>query len=70
MRGGSHALGSPPAAIVARTWLAEMSRIVVLSWRLAELLPLAAETKQSLLQMQQPRERLVEIRRLVAKLRG
>ena len=40
------------------------------SWRLAELLPLAAETKQSLLQMQQPRERLVEIRRLVAKLRG
>lgn len=40
------------------------------SWRLAELLPLEAETKQSLLQMQQPRERLVEIRRLVAKLRG
>lgn len=40
------------------------------SWRLAELLPLEAETKQSLLQMQTPRERLVEIRRLIAKLRG
>lgn len=40
------------------------------SWRLAELLPLAAETKQSLLQMPLPRERLVEIRRLIAKLRG
>lgn len=40
------------------------------SWRLAELLPLEAETKQSLLQMQLPRERLVEIRRLIAQLRG
>jgi len=40
------------------------------SWRLAELLPLEAETKQSLLQMQLPRERLVEIRRLIAKLKG
>ena len=40
------------------------------SWRLAELLPLEAETKQSLLQMHTPRERLVEIRRLIAKLRG
>ena len=39
-------------------------------WRLAELLPLEAETKQSLLQMQLARERLVEIRRLLAKLRG
>ena len=39
-------------------------------WRLAELLPLALETKQSLLQMQAPRERLLELRRLVAKLRG
>ena len=40
------------------------------SWRLAELLPLEPETKQSLLQMQLARERLVEIRRLLAKLRG
>ena len=40
------------------------------SWRLAELLPLEAETRQSLLQMQLPRERLVEIRRLIAKLKG
>ncbi len=40
------------------------------SWRLAELLPLEAETKQSLLQMHLPRERLVEIQRLIAKLRG
>ena len=40
------------------------------SWRLAELLPLEPETKQSLLQMQLPRERLVEIGRLVAKLKG
>lgn len=40
------------------------------SWRLAELLPLEPETRQSLLQMQSPRERLVEIRRLIAKLKG
>ena len=40
------------------------------SWRLAELLPLEAETRQSLLQMQSPKERLVEIRRLIAKLKG
>ena len=40
------------------------------SWRLAELLPLESETRQSLLQMQSPRERLVEIRRLIAKLKG
>ena len=40
------------------------------SCRLAELLPLDAETKQRLLQMETPRDRLVEIRRLVAKLRG
>lgn len=40
------------------------------SWRLAELLPLEPETKQSLLQMQLPSERLVEIRRLVSKLKG
>ena len=39
-------------------------------WRLAELLPLEAETRQSLLQMQSPRERLVEINRLIAKLKG
>ena len=40
------------------------------SCRLAELLPLDAETKQSLLQLQTPRERLLEIRSLIAKLRG
>jgi len=40
------------------------------SWRLAELLPLEAETKQSLLQMHLPRERLLEIRRIVSKLSG
>ena len=40
------------------------------SCRLAELLPLDAETKQGLLQMHTPRERLVEIRRLIARLRG
>ncbi len=40
------------------------------SWRLAELLPLEAETRQSLLQMQSPRERLVEIRRLITRLKG
>ena len=40
------------------------------SWRLAELLPLEPETKQSLLQMQLPNERLVEIQRLVSKLKG
>lgn len=39
-------------------------------WRLAELLPLEAEIKQSLLQMSLPRERLAELDRLVARLRG
>ena len=40
------------------------------SWRLAELLPLQAETKQALLAMESPRLRLEEIKRLVDKLRG
>ena len=39
-------------------------------WRLAELLPIEAEIKQSLLQLQLPRERLQELTRLVNKLRG
>jgi hypothetical protein len=39
-------------------------------WRLAELLPLEPEIKQSLLQMNLPRERLTELRRLVEHLRG
>ena len=39
-------------------------------WRLSDLLPLPPETKQGLLQMNLPRERLTEIRRLVNKLRG
>lgn len=39
-------------------------------WRLAELLPIEAEIKQSLLQMQLPRERLVELVRIVHKLKG
>ena len=38
--------------------------------RLAELLPIEVEIKQSLLQLQWPRERLSEIIRLVNKLRG
>jgi len=38
--------------------------------RLAELLPIEVEIKQSLLQLQWPRERLCEITRLVNKLRG
>lgn len=41
-----------------------------IGWRLADLLPLHAETKQALLQLQSPHERLLEIQRLVAKLRG
>ena len=40
------------------------------SWRLAELLPLESETKQSLLQMNLPRERLLEIRRIISKISG
>ena len=40
------------------------------SWRLAELLPIEPEIKQSLLQMGLPQERLAELNRLVAKLRG
>ncbi len=40
------------------------------SWRLAELLPIEPEIKQSLLQMNLPRERLAELNRLVHKLRG
>jgi len=39
-------------------------------WRLAELLPIEPEIKQSLLQLQLPRERLQELRRLINKLRG
>ncbi len=39
-------------------------------WRLAELLPIEAEIKQSLLQMELPRERLVELVRIVNKLKG
>lgn len=39
-------------------------------WRLSELLPIEPEIKQSLLQMQLPRERLVELVRIVNKLRG
>lgn len=39
-------------------------------WRLAELLPIEAEIKQSLLQLPYPRERLQELRRLISKLRG
>jgi len=33
-------------------------------------LPIEAEIKQSLLQMQLPRERLVELARIVTKLKG
>lgn len=39
-------------------------------WRLAELLPVEPEIKQSLLKLQWPRERLQELTRLVDKLRG
>lgn len=39
-------------------------------WRLAELLPIEPEIKQSLLQMQLPRERLIELVRIVNKLKG
>jgi len=39
-------------------------------WRLSELLPIEPEIKQSLLQLQYPRERLQELKRLVTKLRG
>lgn len=39
-------------------------------WRLAELLPIEPEIKQSLLKLQWPRERLQELTRLVGKLRG
>ena len=39
-------------------------------WRLSELLPIEPEIKQSLLQLQFPRERLQELTRLVNKLRG
>jgi Lon protease-like protein len=38
--------------------------------RLAELLPIEPEIKQSLLQLQLPRERLQELNRLVNKFRG
>lgn len=41
-----------------------------ISWRLAELLPLQAETKQALLNMHSPQQRLEEISRLMAQLRG
>ena len=40
------------------------------SRHLAELLPIEPEIKQSLLQLGSPKERLTELRRLVARLRG
>lgn len=40
------------------------------SFRLAELLPIEPEIKQSLLQMRWPRERLTELRRIVRKFQG
>lgn len=40
------------------------------SWRLAELLPLEARVKQELLELRDPRERLLQLRRTVSKLRG
>ena len=40
------------------------------SWALADLLPIEPEIKQSLLQMQLPRERLAELKRLVANMKG
>jgi Lon protease-like protein len=40
------------------------------SWRLAELLPVEPEIKQSLLQMNHPRERLAELRRLIERMRN
>lgn len=49
---------------------ADLADARAVGWRLAELLPLEAETKQGLLQMQLPRERLLEVRRLVGRLRG
>ena len=42
----------------------------VVGWKLAELLPIAEETKQSLLQIRYARERLAELRRLLAKFQG
>ena len=40
------------------------------SWRLAELLPVEPEIKQSMLQMNHPRERLAELRRLIEHMRS
>ncbi len=40
------------------------------SFRLAELLPIEPEIKQSLLQMRWPRERLTELKRIVRKFQG
>ena len=40
------------------------------SMRLAELLPVEPEIKQALLQLQLPRERLSELRRIVSKFQG
>ena len=39
-------------------------------WRLAEMLPIAEETKQSLLQIRYARERLAELRRILTKFQG
>jgi hypothetical protein len=38
------------------------------SWRLAELLPVAPEIRQSLLKLHHPRERMVELQRLIDRL--
>lgn len=42
----------------------------VVGWRLAELLPIAEETKQSLMQIRYARERLAELRRILTKFQG
>ena len=49
---------------------ADLEDARAVGWRLAELLPLPAETRQGLLQLQAPQERLLELRRHVARMRG
>lgn len=58
--------------LMAERWRDELnlSDGRAVSWRLSDILPLPPETKQGLLQMNLPRERLAEIGRLINKLRG
>lgn len=56
-----------PAAMRGAATL-DLSDGRAVSWRLAELLPVAPEIRQSLLKLNHPRERMVELKRLIDRM--